>query len=238
MTEKKKREPRRLCNATSKRTGKPCGALAMKGSTKCYNHGGPSSITNAGPSSPGYKHGRYAKVVPPHMREYFERASNDSDLMSYGHEVMLVDARIAGLLTRSEYGESVTLWTLLQQRYDEMHKAMFGGGDARDAITAAAALQTLIRKGIDDWIVWSEIAKLVEQRRKLVESHDKRLVQLSTKITEDQLYQWVVAVLDIVEQNVSSKRETGVITARIGQLFNTIDGESSTIREDDTTGEE
>lgn len=46
-----------ICNATN-RQGERCGALAVKGRTKCRHHGGKSL---QGASHPNYKHGRYSK---------------------------------------------------------------------------------------------------------------------------------------------------------------------------------
>lgn len=50
--------PIRYCNATSKRTGKPCRARAMRGREKCYHHGGK---TPQGAGHHRYKHGFYSK---------------------------------------------------------------------------------------------------------------------------------------------------------------------------------
>jgi hypothetical protein len=68
---------------------------------RCKNHGGKSP---AGIASPSFKQGKYSQVLPRRMREAYERAAADPNLLTLTHELGVVEARILDLLGRVNTG--------------------------------------------------------------------------------------------------------------------------------------
>jgi hypothetical protein len=79
------------CTATSKRTGRRCGARAVTGRNVCYHHGG---RTPRGTASPHFQHGRYSRDLPTRVAARYEEAKADTELVSLRQEIALVDVRI------------------------------------------------------------------------------------------------------------------------------------------------
>ena len=84
-----------------------CKRGAMAGRSVCYNHGGASPV---GAASPQFKNGRYSKFLPERLRDRYQEAQRDPEILVLRDEVALADARLADLLTRVDAGESGALW--------------------------------------------------------------------------------------------------------------------------------
>ncbi len=87
------------CNAHSKRTGAPCGAVAMKGRDKCKNHGGHSL---KGIASPTFKDGKRSKYMhlPEHLSARVGEYINDHKLIELRENIAVTDARLTDLYQR------------------------------------------------------------------------------------------------------------------------------------------
>src|SRR5687768_15894585 len=84
----------RLCTATSKQTAEQCGQVIKAADWAarkrvCDWHGGKSL---SGPAHPNYKHGRHWQVLPIGLRDRFERALGDPELLSMTPEIAAMDA--------------------------------------------------------------------------------------------------------------------------------------------------
>src|SRR5437660_2027536 len=80
----------RRCKAKSQRTGEQCKQLAMVGMEVCRFHGG---ATPCGPRLPQFKHGRYSKAIPKELRQAYQRAEADAELLSLKADVAWMEAR-------------------------------------------------------------------------------------------------------------------------------------------------
>jgi len=69
---------------------------------------------------------------------------------------------------------------------------------------------------------WDEIGKLMEQRRKLVESERRRETDLQMNITSERAMLMIAALVDIVRQHVDDRGILAAISADVGKLI-TID---------------
>jgi hypothetical protein len=192
------------CGA-KRRNGERCRGRAMSNG-RCRLHGGTSL---GGIASPSLRTGRYSKYLPARLQERYQRAQADPDLLALRDEVALLDARLADVLSRADVGESAALW-------DRLHDAWtaFQGGDA----TALAQVGRLIEGGIADWSAWREIARLIDQRRQLVESERKRLVELQQVLTAEQALVLLAAVTDAVRRHVHDRPTLAAISGELVRL--------------------
>ena len=164
----------------------------------CYMHGGK---TPKGIASPQFKNGRYSKYLPQGLLEKYHESVADPELLNMRHEIAICDARLSELLKRSDTGEAGRLWEQAQTANDNLQKAM------DDENYGAVALQCrildrLIGEGLTDYEAWHEIAQLLEQRRKLAESEQKRLVAMQQTITSEEAMTLVMALTQSVRRYV------------------------------------
>jgi hypothetical protein len=205
----------RRCHAKNKRGG-VCGSWAVKGRTRCRMHGGKSLV---GSANHNYSNGRYSRYLPARLRNKYEQAQEDPELLSLKSEVALVDARLAELLSRVHTGESGQLWVDLQRARIAFARARHAK-DVTRMMTAVATLETLIDGATQDHEAWTEIGELIEQRRRLVESEQKRLVSLQQMLSTEEALLLMRRIADIVVRHVPEKQALSAILVELRHLAN------------------
>lgn len=186
----------------------------MVGKTVCYNHGGK---TPQGVALPQTKSGRYSKHLPTRLLAAYDRAKADPDLLALQDEVALIDARLTDLLKRVDTGESGATWAALGKVFRAYQRALTRG-KTDDAADALEMLASLIATGATDEAAWSEIRAVVDQRRKLVESERKRLVELQMVVGADQAMLMVRALVSSVREHVRDPHVLRAITDDLARL--------------------
>lgn len=202
-----------VCGAKNKR-GEPCQRKPMTNG-RCYMHGG---ATPTGAALPQFKTGRYSKVLPARLAERYEAALADGSLLELREEIGLVDTRLADLITRVESGESGDVWRLLRAAFTEFNKAR-SAGKVPEMTQHLTTIEGLIVRGLADYAAWQDISNTLEQRRKLVESERKRLVEMQQMITAEQAMVMLAAIIDTVRRNVSDRGALAAISADITRLI-------------------
>lgn len=198
-------------NGGRKRNGEPCRNYPIAGRTRCKKHGG---ATLRGVAHPGFKHGRYSKDLPARMLESYEQAASDPELLNQTQEIALIDARIADILKRVDTGETGANWKLVKTSFAEL-KAAMKIADHEGVAQAMNTLNKSINKGQLDYVAWAEVIRLTEQRRKVVESERKRLVEMNQYITAQQGMALVAALVDSCRRHITDRAQ---LTALIGDL--------------------
>ncbi len=182
------------CQAKAKSTGQQCRRRAVSGKQVCTVHGG---LTPGGIASPHWKHGRYSKYAPTRLIERYIEAQSDSEILNLTEEIALVDARIADVLKRVDAGESGQIWSELQEK----RKKFLGAQRKQDQETMAEALTdilNLVARGHADWSAWLEVMNLIERRRRLVESEQRRRMSMHLLIKVEEAAQAMVILADAV----------------------------------------
>lgn len=159
------RDGKPLCNAKSN----TCGAFAMKGKQKCYNHGGAST------GAP-IKHGLYSKYLPKDLAGAYEEHRQNSELFDLTQDVAVISAMAMAELEGARDGApSIEQWEKAKQLY---HAAVFGQDPE--------SLKTL-GKVLDDGHAHAQkiarAAKLIEQRTKTIEKKQKLELESERNLT-------------------------------------------------------
>ncbi len=201
------------CGAKTRSGGK-CKAPAMRNG-RCRLHGGKSL---AGPASGTFKTGRYSKYMPARLLERYEAAIEDPELLNLKHDISLVDSRLSDLLQRVDTGESRTLWEKARKVNQEIQKAVHDENYGR-MMVQCLELDRLIGDAMVDHEAWYEIHAILDQRRKLVESEQKRLVSMQQMITSEQAMTLITAVIDTVRRNVPDRSILAAISADITRII-------------------
>jgi hypothetical protein len=82
-----------------------------------------------------------------------------------------------------------------------------------------AHLDALMDRAITDHLAWGEISEKLEQRRRLVESEQKRLIALRQMISQEQALLLMGAVTDVITRNVSDKQALSQIVVELQLLM-------------------
>lgn len=202
-----------VCGAKC-RDGHKCCNKPVDGAKRCRMHGGTSP---KGIASPHFKHGKYSQYMPERLRERYAEAVADPQLLELDHEIALVDTRLKDLLTRVDTGEAAKNWKQAREINDEIKEALMNENYGA-VVIACTALDRLIGPSLNDFEAWDQISTLLEQRRKLVESQRKRLIEAQQVITAEQAMTFVAAVLDSVKRNVTDKAALQMISFDIAKL--------------------
>lgn len=198
------------CQAKAKSTGRQCNRSAVNGKRVCTVHGG---LTPGGIASPHFKDGRYSKSIPARLADKYQSALKDPQLLELKNEIALTDARLEDLLSRVDTGESGALWLAVQQTWRE-----YKTGTPAEKVKAAVLLDRLIEDALQDYQAWREIQEVLEQRRRLVESERKRLVEMQQYITSQQAMTLVAAMIGIIKENVTDRNTLQNISTAVNGL--------------------
>jgi len=202
-----------VCGA-KKKNGTPCQMSAMPNG-RCRLHGG---LSLNGMQAPAFKTGRHSKYLPARLQERYQQAIADSALLELRDEIGLVDSRLTDLITRIESGESGEVWKLLRSAFDAFSKAR-AGSKVPEMTEHLATIEHLIVRGLADYAAWQDIHGTLEQRRKLVESERKRLVEMQQMITTEQAMVMLAAITDTVRRHVTDRGALAAISADITKLI-------------------
>jgi hypothetical protein len=186
------------CNAHNKQTGEQCRRRAVKGMSVCQVHGGK---TPTGIGLPQTRHGRYSKHLPVRLKEQFEQAVGDGELLSSREDIALLDSRLSDVLASASNGEAGELWNSLKEARRAYVSASGKGAEEkrRDAIST---ILWLIDEGYQEWQSWKDIRFMLQERRQLVESERKRLVDMQQMITAERANVMLLRIQDIIRTHV------------------------------------
>lgn len=194
--------------------GRACRARVGREGERCRLHGGRSL---AGVASPSFKHGRYSKYLPGRLVGRYEEARADPELLALRDEIALVDVRLAELLQRLETGESPGGWAQLRGVYSNLVRAQ-GNNDVQGITTALQKFESIIEGGGQEDAAWGETIALLDQRRKLVESERKRLVEMQQMITTEQALALLARIQQVILDNVDDRRVITAISAEFKRI--------------------
>ena len=201
------------CGAKT-RTGEACKTPAMANG-RCRLHGGKSL---AGIASATFRTGRYSKHLPSRLAARYAEAESDPRLLELRDEVALTDARLGDLLGRVDTGESGALWQSLQALRMEVI-ACKKVGDSVGQAKALNALLDMIGQGHADYRAWAEIGGVIEQRRKLVESERKRLVEMQQTLTVERAMLLIGAISGVIKAHVHDRTTLAAIGRDIESII-------------------
>lgn len=203
------------CTAKSKQSGERCKRHAVPGRNVCAMHGGKTLV---GAASPRFKTGRYSKYLPTRLAARYEEAANDPDLLAMREDIALIDSRLADILARVDTGESGSLWRQARDEFAVLDAAI-KEGDAKPVTASLKRMQAMLGRGVSDYAAWHEVGDLLEQRRKLVESERKRLVEMQLVLDSRQAVVFVTAFLDVIQRHVPDRKQLSNIAREVQALL-------------------
>jgi hypothetical protein len=168
------------------------------GSGRCRIHGGKSL---SGMAHPNYETGRHSRYLPAQLLPTYNEGLNDPKLRELGPELALLDVRIKELTSRVNEGENDQWWAAVGKQWIKFMMAV-RTGNTNDQNKILVTLNEVITEGLDENKAWQDIAELVEKRRKLVETEQRRLIATSQMITIEQAMMMMAATIASLKEVV------------------------------------
>lgn len=193
------------CGAKT-RSGTPCKTPAMENG-RCRMHGGKSL---RGIASPTLKTGKYSRYLPEHLLEAYKDVQADETLLSVRGDIELLDVLIRSKLENLESGDSAAHWDFVLKQVVKANKA-YKSDDYGGLMSALDEIEALAEGRRLHYATEQEIVSQLDQRRKLVETEQKILLQGERAITAEQAMLLVSALLDSVRRNVSDANALNTI---------------------------
>lgn len=148
--------------------------------------------------------GRYSKYLPPALLDAYQRSQTDNELLAVREDIALLDTLLIGNLSKLDSGESGQAWTLMRKGVDGLELAI-DKQDYAGCLKAIRDMRDVIDARVAHYATEEEIRSKLEQRRKLVETERKRLVDMQQMVTAEQAMLLVSGLLDAVRTNVTDR---------------------------------
>lgn len=192
-----------------------CRNYRAPGFTVCEFHG---AATPVGMAAPGAKHGRYSRVMPRRLTQRFETLVTDTETLNLARDLALLDTRIEELLGRIDEGESETGWRRAGDAFTKLRAAMTTGDGQviREQIQALTRAFAAATAGDSNW---RDIRDALQERRLIVESERRRLVDLHQMVTVEELMVFANALVGIVNAEVADQRTRTSIAMKVRGLL-------------------
>lgn len=179
----------RRCTAHKKRhnpdeTLEPCHNWKALGTEVCRMHGAKSL---RGPANPNFKRGKFSDVLPEGWATQAERMAADPTLLELREHVALVDTMIREELRRLGDAERPDVGVYAAKR---AMSALDRATASRNGVAAQAAyakLKEAIREVELQERSRAELHRLLDQRRRLVETEHRRIERMKAFVTAEQL---------------------------------------------------
>jgi hypothetical protein len=138
------------------------------------------------------------------LAERFEEARSDPALLELRDDIALLDSRLGEMVESLGEVGSADLWRMLRVNYEALRAAR-STNNVEGMALALSAMGELIERGDDVSRTWDQVFALLDQRRKLVESERKRLVEMHQMITVERAMILIQAVMNAVAQRVRDR---------------------------------
>lgn len=209
------------CQAWNMNAGRQCLGLAMGGGDKCRVHGGAASQKNRGISNPNFKHGKYSKHLPKRLIPLYDEMAFQTNYLSMQEEISTLDALIAETLSQMDEEAGAGIFKQLKTEmkgFDDanaMANRMADDETGRRRYLAMAAnhlqnIRQLITAGNHAWSMKHEFMGMVDQRKRLVDTDRKTLMDAKLLLSVEFVIARFDALMTAVEANI---RDKGVIDA-------------------------
>ncbi|WP_300268916.1 hypothetical protein [Microbacterium sp.] len=168
----------------------------MVGTTVCAKHGGKAALANRGTGNGNYKHGRHSKYLNPALRDRYEEARNDPELLAFRNEIAVLDVLLDDALAAigHDAGAAERLWRKAQKHLLDFEIGV-RSKDNRKQQEAFVHLRETISEGLRDAEARVEARKLIQERTTIAQKEIDRLTKMEHMMTAEQAYMLFSAIM-------------------------------------------
>lgn len=170
----------------------------MKNSKRCRIHGGKSL---GGVASATYRHGRYSRFLPKDLRRRYDASKRDAELLSHQPDLRLVDVHLQELLKQLDGKETVLALSEARRIFGEFEFAR-KQENHEDMDAHLEALRNVFTVGVPNETVWEDIRDVLELRRKILDTENRRIRESQTTMSSEQVLAVINYVADVLHRSV------------------------------------
>jgi hypothetical protein len=190
---------------------------------RCRIHGGKSL---SGVESPQFKHGRYSKAfdaaIPPRMRQQYEEAMHDEELLSHRRFIALCDVDATEKLKRFSECDAGAYRKKMQSLWKDFKSLQSDkemDPEARKTRLSAVLgeLEKLIALGADEADAWEEFLAAAKERASYVNLEHRRMIDMQLMMTPEQAAHLVLMLHQVIQEKVNDaclRQEIGMALLR------------------------
>jgi hypothetical protein len=149
------------------------------------------------------------------MLDAYHERLGDERLIETAGSIALTDARLFDVLSRVDTGECGETWKSLYEAVQAFNECERKANNSPTPDKAAPymlerneqmdTILGLVQEGMADYAAWREVKDLIELRRKLCETEQKRLIAAQQMITNDQAMVLMASLQAIIHRNVTDR---------------------------------
>jgi predicted nucleic acid-binding Zn-ribbon protein len=122
----------------------------------------------------------------------------DPNIASVREDLALADVRLSMKLEQMETAETGERWEKLEEKVDVLSDALTEG-DTDTASAALAEIQEIVKEGAEMEESWDEVFDIMEQKRKLAETENKRIKASSNTLTVEEASMLVDVMVSLMQ---------------------------------------
>lgn len=203
------------CQAKAKSTGEQCKRRAVNGKRVCTVHGG---LTPGGLASPNLKTGRYSKYIPANLTDRYQEAVSDPDILSLNEDVALLRSLVFKHLADMAEGDTNPAWKLAHLSLKKIKQAIATGKEDL-LLEGIAELDDIITPNYRAGISEGKVARYIDQLGRITDKERRLLIDRQQVITVERMMIMIMAIADVVKQNVDDKQQLRNIQVGIQGLL-------------------
>lgn len=186
--------------------GKICGALTQDKrycrnkpmeNGRCKFHGG---MNPKGIKHHKHKHGAYSKYLPEALLAKYEEAESNEDLLSLRNEMALITTRLFELSEKVNETAGAQNVKELIHAYKRLKKARTH--NMKTQYVLEYELEEIIEDVEKDLGIWEDIASMVNLKRKLVDSEQRKMNNLQQYVPAERVALLMGALMKIVVDEI------------------------------------
>lgn len=198
-----------------KTDGTRCKNPVREGWTVCRYHGAGYS-DNPGGGAITLKNGRYSQYLPNNMLSRFQAFMLDPDSLTLYGELSLVTTRISQLSERLQSCDNPQAWLKVNGALGKLKKLAGSAADVDEAITL---LQEAVAAPAAETKIWHEIDKLIDTRRRLSETEQKRIILNKKYLTLQEANAMLAFIFDAVMSYVTDETARAQIASKLRTIM-------------------
>lgn len=202
----------KTCGAKLRNKDAYCRNKAILVNGRCRNHGG---LTPKGIASPHYKHGRYSRHLPTHLRDRYHETLNDPEITALRDDLALIDIHISKVLMEiyspatevdiKPLRDKIKLCKQELLECDPQSQRTLEVVDLLDTLDAAMG------RGARNAGDISRLLPLLEQRRKTADSENRRVFRSDNSLSVEQAIAFVRLLGNSVKRHVTDPRQRSAV---------------------------
>jgi len=182
--------------------------------------------------------GRHSKFLTETLAAKYQEARHDPEILAHRDDLALIEARIEQLLERTlNKKERPEAWAKLREKMGELTEAAHGNNTG-EMMKVSMQIEKIFDGVEHDYLAWNQIFGLMEERRKIGESEQKRLIAMKQMIKAEDAMKLIGQVLAIIKKHLVEGKSPKEIYAAIGYEFALLTGElTGTVGKEDSRGD-